>query len=195
VAAILHHVAAGVALAEPRGNDGRSPERKIDLTPVGVAGERQRDALRDLGEKVGVVGEGDRRDLLRQAFENGADVGSHLPQVADSDEEKVESFSLDANVLVLEHPNARGLERLPHPRSVVPVVVIAEDRVDAERRLELREKGSGRFRRTEIAASHPGDHVVSGQENDVGPGLIDARHDLLERPGSVERRAHVEIAE
>jgi hypothetical protein len=59
VPALLDDLAPGIALAEPRGNDGRSPERKVDLPTVGVAGERQRDAIRDLGEEVGVVREGD----------------------------------------------------------------------------------------------------------------------------------------
>ena len=73
--------------------------------------------------------------------------------------------------------------------------MIAEDREYAERRLELRQDGSGRFRRNEFAASHSGDDVVSGQEDDVGAGLVDARHDLLELFGSVEGRPHVEVAE
>jgi len=160
-----------------------------------MAGQGQRDAVRDHGEQVGVMGEGDRRDLLRQAFQNGADVGLLLPQVADSDEPEVEALSLDANALVLKHPDSRGLESSPHPRSVVPVVVIAEDGKDAERRLDPREEGGGGLRRNELAAPHSGGHVVSGEENDVRPGLIDPRHDFLELPGSVERRAHVEIAE
>lgn len=53
--AVLDDVAPGIALAEPRGDDGRAPERKVDLSTVRVAGERQRDAIRDLGEEVGVV--------------------------------------------------------------------------------------------------------------------------------------------
>jgi hypothetical protein len=160
-----------------------------------MAGEGKGDAIGDLGEQVGVVGEGDRRDLRRQALENGADVGLPLPQVADSDEPKVEAPSLEANALVLQHRDSRGLESSPHPRSVVPVVVIAEDGEDAERRLDPGEQRGCGLRRNELSAQHSGDHIVSGEENDVRPGLIDPRHDFLELPGSVERRAHVEIAE
>lgn len=193
--AVLYDVAPDIALAEPRGNDRRSKEGKIDLPAVGMARERQRDPIRDQGKNVGVVGEGYRREVLRQAFENGADVGFHLPQVADSDEPKIESPSFDPNALVLEHSNAGRLEGGPDSRAVVPVVMIAEDREYPERRLELRQSGSDRFQRNRISPPDSGDHVVAGEKNDMGPRRSRPGDDGLELVDAVERRAHVEIAQ
>ncbi len=179
MAAVLDDVAPGIAPTEPRGNGGRSKERQIDLAAVSVAGECQRNAVGDFGKDVGVVGEGDCGDALGQASENGADVGLHLPEIADPGEPEIESFSFEAQALVLEDPDAGGLQGSADPRAVVPVVVIAEDREHAKRRLELREDRSGRFRRNEFTAPDSGDDVVSGEENEVGPSPVDEGHDLL----------------
>ena len=105
--AALDDVAPDIALPEPRGNDGRSPERKVDLSTMRVARERHRDAVRDLGEEVGVVREGDCADAFRQAVEDGADVRPRLQYVTDPDEPEVEAFTLDVQALVLENANAR----------------------------------------------------------------------------------------
>ena len=86
MAAVLDDMPPGIATSETRGNDGSSPEREVDLASMGMAGERQGHAVVDLGEDVGIVGEGYRRGAVGEIVENRAHVPFRLPQVAESDE-------------------------------------------------------------------------------------------------------------
>ena len=93
---------------------------------MGVAAERQRDALGDAREDVGVVAEQQHGRVVGHGGERAADVGRPLGGVGQAGDPQLLGHAREADRLVLEHADAGVAQRLGDPRPVVGPVVVAE---------------------------------------------------------------------
>ncbi len=115
-----------------------------------VPGKRQRDARRNTREDIRLVDQQQDRIVRADASQrsgqiiNAAKFAMTKPigdLIADSREPKPPAFRTKQHGVVLEQRNAHARERAAHTRYVMPPIVIAEDRPDAERRGEPRKLG------------------------------------------------------
>jgi len=189
VAAVLDHVPAGVALAEARRDERAADQRHADLAAVEVAGDRERDAVGDMREEVGVVAEQDRRGPVGDPAQRARDARLAMARVVDARDPHV----AEAHRLVLEHRDPRRAQGGAHLGPLVRPVMVAHDRGDAERRPQRAEARRDRRRRDARAEAHLGVDVVAEQEDEVGPLRVHGRDEPLDALGADVRRARVQV--
>ncbi len=183
----------------------RADDRQIDLSPVHMARERQGDPIRNPGKEERLVNEEDRgRVVVDRAHRQREIVGAVTAarvrharqQVAETDQPERPAALRQAHRLVFEQRNPRARQRPADADGIVrglgrdrrrPPVVIAENRVDAERRLETGQL-LGPGARRHISGDEPvRAHIVAEQNRQIrllGVGEIDDAADALFRhPG------------
>jgi len=191
VAAVLHDVARGVALAEPRRQERPPQERHPDLAAVEVARHRQGDVRGHAREEVRVVGEEDHGRSGGHVAQRAADVRPAVAEVLDAGDPQPARVGR----LVLEHRDPRVLQRGAHPGAVVVPVVVAEHGDDATRRAQGAEAGGDRPRRDRAAERDLGVDVVAEQEDEVRAACVDRRDEALDPLLANVRRAGVQVGE
>ena len=183
----------------------RADDRKIDLPAVHMARQRQRDPIGNPRKEIRLVNEQDRRGVIGDGAHRRreivgavttARIGHTRQEVAEADQPEGASALGQSHRLIFEQRNARLRERPADAARIVrrlrwngrrPPVVIAENCIDAERRLEtgqLLGPGAGRH----ISGNEPmRAHIVAEQHREIGflgIGEVDDVADALFRhPG------------
>ncbi len=214
--AVLHDVAVGVAVSVARRHDGRVPEH-AQLAAVGVAADGKGHAGRDAREDVGLVGHEQHRRVVGHLGQRTgevveADEAATVPDALRREGDLIRQACEPERATVLCEPHdvvlvdryAGGFQRTPAEHralaadlrlAVVPPIMIAEDGVHAERRLEPRERRRPAFCRHERPHVLVAGLVVAEQQRDVGlqpvGRLDDVGHALEVHP----RFAGVEVGD
>jgi len=191
VAAVLHDVARGVALAEARRQEGPAHDRHPDLAAVEVARHGQGDARGHAREQIGVVGQEDHGRSGGHVAQRAADVRPAVAEVLDAGDPQPARVGR----LVLEHRDPRFAQGGAHARAVVVPVVVAEHGDDAARRTQGAEAGGDGPRRDRAAERDLGIDVVAEQQDEVRAVRVDRRDEALDPLLADVRRAGVQVGE
>ena len=116
--------------------------------------------------------------------ESALHIVSALHVIADPHKPKACLITAQPHRTVFEDLNAGGPERALDARRVQPPVVIAQDGVDAERRVEVFQDRSDALRRNEAAAHDTLDDEVAEQHHQIRVTGVGQRDDALELPDS-----------
>ena len=200
-----HDVAIGadVAIDQPLARRRhRRPSEQPKLAAMGMPGKLQHHPRRYAQRHVGLVRQqndrcivGDFRKRRREivdadALDRPEPTRRHIGQlIAETGEPERPAVLGQSRRIVVVNRDAGGLQRAPRDRRPLPValhglvfppIVIAEDRVDAERSLQFRQYRrpfAGRNEARHMAM--PGD-IVAEQYDDVGAEAVGMRDDLFD---------------
>ena len=125
-------------------------KRHADLSAVGMAGKRERHAIRNRRKNVRLVGQKQHRivgsDLRKRARQivDAAEAAVAEPVgelIAEPGQPKPLSRRAQQHGVVFQDRYLHAGERAAHAGKIVPPIVIAEDRPGSERRLKPRQFG------------------------------------------------------
>src|SRR5688572_21449367 len=114
-------VTGGKPLTELRRNNRSADQRQPHLTTMCMAGQSERDATRNHGKHVRVMGKQDHGSaILFHRVQCGGDIVRARPQVADARDPHWTSWRCELCGGLLEHANAVSLESVPDPGMAQP---------------------------------------------------------------------------
>lgn len=189
--AIVQHVSDGVALAEQGRHDRSSQQGNVDLSAVGVSGDRQGDARGYLGKDVRVVRERQDRRIVMHLRERGPDVMARFHEVAYAHEPEGAGAGGNSPGRVFQDGDACRFDGTTNPGAAQPPVVIAQYSPHAARSGESSEDRGRVLGRDETPSEHVLYHIVAGEQNDVGIGVVREPNDAIELVDTFERGTHM----
>jgi hypothetical protein len=191
VATVLDDVPARVALAEARRDHAPAQHGHRDLAAVGVARDRERDAVGDRGEHVGIVTEEDDGRVRRDVAQRDAHVRAARARVGEAGD--VERADVDRRVL--EHRDAGAAQGGGDPLAAVVPVVVAQDGEHAQPRVQPAEALGDGLGRDRAAATDVRVDEVAEQQREVGRALVDGGDEALDALLVDMRRAGVQVGD
>jgi hypothetical protein len=194
--AVLDDVARHEALPIVGRHDGGADQRQPDLPAMRVPGQREHDAVGDLGEQIRIVRDQEHGSArVGDGAKGAGQVVRAAPEIADPCDPERTRRRPDPYGRVFQHPDPGRLERPLDSRSVERPVVIAHDGDDAPRGAELTQLRRDRLRGHERPAGDAQRDHVAEDADQIRMGRIGAGDDFRQASEPIVRRADVQVAQ
>ena len=166
-----------VAIAVVRGFDDTSNQWKSYLAAVSVAREEEGHALWEIRKYVGVVCQRDHRLSFRNHRNCVRNRLPSCPEICKSDEPELCSTHVEMYDFVFQYLNSVLAPNHDAPAPAVPPVVIAQHRIDAERRSQVFQDRTKMLGLDSASYTSVARHVITEDDNQFRLQLIRALDD------------------
>ena len=162
---------------------------------MGVTRQGERAVLRQDRQRIRRMSEAQGRNIRRQMAEDARRM--RLAAVIIADPHQIEITMMPAHHLrhIFQVGNTGGPEQVCDARSILPMIVIAQDRIDTHGRAQLPEMRHDLFHRHVTAERQAPDHIIAGEQDDVGMSGVRHRHNLVDLGVVDIGRARMQVAD
>src|SRR6476646_500100 len=166
-----------VTFAITRRFNDRANQRQPDLTAVRVTREQKVNACGHLRKDIGIVRQRNYRRAFRNLRQRFIDALRPGPKIAETNEPQRIAAHVDRGYFILEHFDTVSFERATNLLAVVPPIVITEDRIDAQRRVQIFQQWRKHFRLDTMTRTTVARDVVAENNDQIRLQLVRTGND------------------